>query len=862
MKVWSKRGWLAVGIGAGALLWGLSVPVATCAVGADGPWFELEAFLVEESARREAENLSPAMVPVSLLFGQSLGVEEVPRAVTLLTPAMLELLGMGGYEDLDRFGAGTQRINYFGLAGSAFVRGMRAGTYFNGMLRAYQRNEMPMSFGALEGMEIIKGPVPAGFSPTLVGGGVNQRPKSPFYADRYGEIGLGLGSWDEWTATLDYGAALLLAGRPAAYRVSYNHAAADRYYRNVPSGYDSLYTGLTVRLAERQRLFVAAEFYDYRSSEIPGINRPTAELIRTGEYVIGEPPELTGAAWGGRTVRPLLEFPLNLTVNPSLHALAVPGEVARQRIAPHLLDKMRDLRDPAVLASVYAVRDAAEIPPFAQGLRDAAQALLQQVDIRPQDAYLYTQDYFDAGGEALTVQLPRDRVLADPGDRANSRNFLLFAELESQLDPDSRLVSKLFLERLYTDKYSTYGFAFKTSQWVANFRSEWQRSYGSGRDHLAAGVDLRFSRAEVYQDFDAEPFSRRDLSRDWISANTIVAAGGMRGPNGLNFWSTFSTASTASDLWQAAAYAGGSKALGSRWTVHHGLRAELAYWETGLPDRVERASAEQRAARRASGTTFLYSAHLNPVLQLARGWWSYGTVQFSKAIAAGDGGSISGKANFTDAELFEIGLKTKLADGRFFSSLAAFHWDQSTYSSRDAYAQPLRARGLEWELSWAVQPHLTLLAAANWQQVFYRSDVLGFGAIPQDSTGWALNAGILNATGGRLAPNNPDMRVAGLPERTAHLYVVAQLSPAWRLMAGPLWRDGFYHDMQHALRIPGHVIWTAQLRFDAARWWASLRVENLFDHAYWIGHEPVFAAGTLILQGEPRSFHLRLGYRF
>ena len=68
--------------------------------------------------------------------------------------------------------------------------------------------------------------------------------------------------------------------------------------------------------------------------------------------------------------------------------------------------------------------------------------------------------------------------------------------------------------------------------------------------------------------------------------------------------------------------------------------------------------------------------------------------------------------------------------------------------------------------------------------------------------------------------------------------------------------------MQHAMRIPSYVLWTAQLRYDAGNWWARLHVENLFDKEYWIGQEPVFSAGTLILQGSGRRWQATAGYRF
>ena len=823
---------------------------------------ELEAFIVEETARTQLETLSPLTMRVDSLFGGDRTVLEIPRSVTVLSPELMELLDIDSYSALDKFGAGTQRANYFGLAGSAFIRGARAGTYFNGMLRAYQRNEMPMGFGALEGLEVIKGPVPSGFSPTLVGGAVNQRPKSPYFDKARGSVEIGIGSWNEYSLHLDYGAPLILNGKPAAYRLSYTGHRSDRFYENVPHDYDSFYGSVKMKLSSNNRLTFGGELYNFRSSEIPGINRPTEELIRNRQYVIGEPANLTSPEWGGTVVRPLLQFPFSLAVNPQLFALAIPGELARSQIDPALLGTMLNLNDQSTIDALYTSRPVSEVPGFAAWAIGPVNDFLAQVDKSPQDAYVYTPGYFAAGGQALTTTLPSDRVLADPDDKADSKSIIFFADLESLIDSETRLLSRFFFEDLTTRKASTYGFAFNSDQTILNGRTEWQRSFADPSSYLSLGLDIRYTRAHVLQDFDAEPFSRRDLSLDRISRNSIVIAGGQRNPDGLNNWSSFGTASISSDLLQTGLYAGGSWKLLEALEFHYGARLENASWEVSLPAEVEQVSAERRAAYANRGEETLWQVHLNPQLELLPGVVLYGAIQLGKALAPGDGGTVSGEDSFTDVELYEAGIKTSLLDGNLFSTLSAYHWDQATFSTRDASARPLRAKGVEWELTWSPVQNLTILSSITAQRVYLRTATLGFGALPQDEEGWALNGGILNATGGRSAPDNPDMVFAGVPEVSAHLYAAWELPGGFQISGGPIWRDGYYHDMQRAFKIPGYVLWSAQLSYDAGDWWVRLNLENLFNADYLIGQEPVFSAGTLILQGQERQFNLSAGMRF
>ncbi len=824
--------------------------------------FELEAFIVEETAQTQPETLFPTTVSIDSAFGENLTVLEIPRGITVLSPALQELLQIDSYESLDRYGAGTQRLNYFGLAGSAFLRGSKAGTYFNGMLRAFQRNEMPMSFGALDGLEIVKGPVPAALSPTLVGGAVNQRPKQPFFDRARGSIELEMGSWNQRQVQIDYGAPLMLLGKPAAYRISYTGHRSDRYYRNVPNDFDSLYGAAKFKLSDQHRLFVGGEIYDFRSSEVPGMNRPTPELIDTGRYVTGEPALLTGPAWGDTVVRPLLTFPYNYSLNPSLFALAVPGELARNTLSPHLLDTMLDLNDPQVLEQLYAPVPRSAVPGFAAWGYDQAVDWLAQVEIQPQDAYVYTPAYFAAGGTALTQLLERNRVLADPQDKADSRDYIAFADLESMLENGDKLLTRFFIEDLSTEKASTYGFAFNSDQTVVQGKLEYHPVLASDKHQFTSGLDIRFTDAQVLQDFDAEPFSRRDLSKDTISTNTVVRAGGMADPQGANLWSSFSTASLDSQLLQSAVYINGSYQVSEPLRIHYGARLENAAYTVSLPDEVDNPSPGAADSIARNDDECLWQVHLNPEWQVLPGIHLYGALQVGKALAPGDGGTVSGTDSFTDVELFEGGLKGLLADGRLYFSLSGYHWDQATFSTRDASARPLRAKGFELEMTYAVSDKLTILGAFTAQRIHLRTDVLGFGAIPQSEQGWALNGGILNAAGGRSAPDNPEMIFAGLPEVTANLHAVWQATGRLQISAGPIWRDGYFHDMQRALRIPSYMLWAAQVRYDTDSWWLRLHVDNLFDEAYWIGQEPVFSAGTLILQGSARRWQITCGLNF
>lgn len=814
-------------------------------------FFDLGTFIVEESAALMGDSLSPLAGSTSA-FGEGLLVQEVPRSLSLLTPETLETFGIRDFDDLASYGAGTQRINYFGLPGIPVLRGSRAGVYFNGMLRAFQRNEMPTSFGSTEGLEVVKGPAPAHLTPTLVGGYVNLLPKSPFFERTRGSLQLEVGEYDHTFTQLDFGGPFQMGPRPAAYRVSLSAQRSESYYQHIENDFESAYLALKVKLGRHLRLFTGGEYYDFRSSEVPGINRPTQQLIDSGEYVIGEPALLTSPAYGDTVIRPLMEFPNTLRINPALHALAIPGDIARERIPAELRALMLDLNDPATVANLYTAS------------RPELNELLAQTGLPLQDAYVYTPAYLAAGGEVLTEKIDPRNILADPDDKADARNFIWFADLESSAGADWTWENKTFVEGLETEKYSTYGFAFESEQFVAADRLTFTRQLGFLDTRLSLGGELRGTYASVVQDFDAEPFSRRDLTRDSISPNSVVIAGPQRGEDGQNLWSTFGGASEQSHLYQAATFVSADSHLGERLRVFYSLRAENAWWRVGLPGKVDQASPEQRAARERNGDEFLLSGSLNPVFTLVEGLNLYGAVQLGRALAPGDGGTVSGPDSFTDVELYEVGLKASLLDQHLFTTLSAYYWAQSVFSSRDNEARPLRGRGVEWELTYTGPEGLSVITAFTAQRVELAGDAVGFGAVyfGEPEAHWALNGGILSGDSARDLSRNPDQALAGFPELSASLLVHYRHSSGFGGAAGPIWRDRYWHDIERNLRLPSHVLWTASLFYGGERWEFRATVENLFDEEYWIGQDPIFAANTLVTPGTPRTWRASATYKW
>lgn len=786
----------------------------------------LEKFIITESHARREGDVLPTSRPVDSVFGTGASVFDLPRAVTVVTPELMRRFDLQSLGDLGRIGAGTQVANYFGIAGAPNLRGVKGIVFFNGMARAYQRNEMPVSFGSLEALDIVKGPAPSHLGPVPEGGYVNFIPKSPYFDRARGSLTVTVGSYNHERAQLDYGAPLLLGTRPAAYRISLTAQKSDSYWKNVGNDYVSAYAALKLRLAENVSLFTGAEYYDFHSNENPGWNRVTQALIDRGEYIIGEPQNIVSAAWGGIADRSRIEFPGSTVGQPAnFRALILPAATAEARIVPSLLALMEDRRG-------------------------------------TDGGYRYTQAYFDAGGTALTQKIDGSTVLSDPTDFADARDFLWFMDVVSTRATDRTVTWKSLLEHVHTNKHSSYGYGVETEQLVLeNKLLLEQRGLPLADTTLTSGASLRYTYGWIVQDFAAEPFNRRDISRPDISANSRVPAGGDLDPSGRNLWSTTIGGSTESDLWQSAAFATAHTQWSARFATIASARAEFASFDADLPKQVGRATAAQRLAAMREGENSHGAGALSAIWRAQEHVNLYASYQHGTALQPGQGGTVNSKSNFARAELKELGAKFSLLNDRLFASLSGYEWSNARFNDRENRAERLRGRGAELDLTWAPTDHLSLIASTGSQRVF-RVDPLGFRARYGTAARIALESGSFDAGVTPTPPLNPQLIYPGSPESQAKLDVAWQASRAWGASIGATWSHAFYHNFERTLVLPESLVWRASVHWRNGPITVRLSGENIFNADYFLSADPLFSHNDLVTKAPGATGKLTVGWEF
>lgn len=793
---------------------------------ASGGVTELQKFIVSETAANSAGGLMPTSRPSDSVFGSAKSVMEIPRSVTVLTPELMQKLGVRNFDDIARVIPGGERPNYYGVPGTPHIRGDFAGTFFNGMQRAFQRNEMPTSFGSLDGMDIVRGPAPGYFGPTQGGGYINFLPKSPYYDKFRGSLRTTVGTDDYFNTQLDVGGPLLAFGKPMAFRISLTSQNADSYYKNVKNDYVSLYSALKARLAPGLSLFTGAEYYSYKSNENAGWNRVTQDLLDNGNYLVGEVSNRTSAAAGGFVLPGAIPF------------IGFSGAAA------------------TVGGAQFDNSGGAIIPPasYVATLTPALRALLSPLGE-------YTAAFFNAGGKALTAKIDGDTVLADAGDFADAKNFLYFADLVSTRSNTLTFKNQLIIDWIETEKVSSYGYAFAMKQFIIEDKIIAEQKFSGFLASLTSGGSVRYSFAHQLQDFAAEPFSRRDISQPQISTNSVILTGPQRPITGdtRNLWSQGSD----TDLYQLALFSVGELKFSEAFSTYFSLRVEGASFTNTVPNSYERNA--RRGQEIASGGKNYYMASLNPIYKISPTLSVYASGLYGTALTPSQGGNVSSEANFGETGLAEGGIKASLLDNSLFAAVSVYHSTRKRFNNFTNAQDGLRSKGVEFEATWKVTPRFSLIAnfGAKETQLITRPG-FRFGATQNYYT--PLLAGGLyvdfgDATG-LIAKNNPKGLFAGSPQSSANLFASFDFGNGFEIAGGPRIRSSYYHNYERTLRLPSTVIWSGNVAYNRGPIQVLLELSNITSEDYFNGSDPIFAANTIITKAPPIQGKLNFTYRF
>jgi outer membrane receptor protein involved in Fe transport len=239
----------------------------------------------------------PSSAPTNSVFGDEMSVQDTPRSVSVLSSQLVNDLNINGPLDFVEGVSGTSTLDQFGGANVVDIRGEAAEVFQNGIRRTERSDGMPLSFNAIEGFDVVKGPASVDYGAgSLVGGYVNFVTKRPNFEDFSGVVDYTYGEFGEQKAQIDITGPF--DDGKAAYRFSDEEDYENTYYNNVYFHMNDFYGALSFKPNSHIRFDFNTDFHLARYVENPGLNRVTQELVTDHLYYAG-PAEINGVVKQG-----------------------------------------------------------------------------------------------------------------------------------------------------------------------------------------------------------------------------------------------------------------------------------------------------------------------------------------------------------------------------------------------------------------------------------------------------------------------------------------------------------------------------------------------------------------------------------
>lgn len=280
-----------------------------------------------------------------------------------------------------------------------------------------------------------------------------------------------------------------------------------------------------------------------------------------------------------------------------------------------------------------------------------------------------------------------------------------------------------------------------------------------------------------------------------------------------------------------------------------------------------------RIERRSTDYTDSSGLDLGPLETMLGGEiaWSHtfndrtrGYVSLSRGYKAGGfnlGLVPAGRREFGEEAMtsFEVGAKSKFADGKIYLNTAVFFNDRNDQQVETSFqlnpndpasfvfftdnAAKGRTIGLEADLRWFVNDALELNATLGLLQAEFDEFVT-----PQVSISGRDQAHAPNYTAA----------IGGVYRHSSGLFARVDVAA----------KDDFYFDVSHNQRSQSYSVTNLRLGYETQDWTAQIWIRNVFDERYavrgfYFGNEPPdFPNALFIRQGDPRHIGLTLNRRF
>jgi len=732
------------------------------------------------------QQILPTSRPFNSVFGTNDNIVDVPRNVTIISRQQLSDIAISDVLDFSKLTSSAFTTTNFGAPANASIRGQSADLFINGVRARITSNGNGLPLD-FNSVESVN----------IVKGPATAVQGTSMYVGGFIDLITKRPYFDAPKTTVSYTIGsyntnkwMLDTGGPIsqqlAYRFSYSGENSEGYFTDGHKRTHSIYGALTFRPSDRYELFLTAQAFIASYTENWGVNRVTQNLIDNGMYTTG--------------------------ININNGANATPSDAQNSE---HVLDS----------GNIMAW-----------------------------------------GPE---VKLNRHLRLLKPGDNSNGNEFVVQAIQKVNISDKLELKNTSIFSYTKRDTLSSYYYneVIDPSMFAEN-RSEF--IFDLGAIDLNTGVDLRWQRTKAYDDYFFEPANVWDLTKDHAYINVYNSPafyGRFIGqpipgwpdryatPGVINGDTNDSRATT------VGPFAQGSWDINDKLTIKAGGRVDFFHAWVREPLTPYLVGGDGSRSINVSIPNYNGSIIFKPTTNSS----VYFTYNKSKNTsgAVGNGGGITGwaedgnggyfldKENFLQpSELFELGTKYSLADGKVFLNFAVYDQKRTAKATSSTVIQQFKYKGFESEVNF--QPNKRLYATLSYSYIDAESSAPFHYGLFGGAT--ELPPGNANGT----VPIGTVTRVSGLPSHLFNALISYKFANGFGVNANTVVTGPINNNVAGNLVIPTQYTLDLGASYTTKQWEYRLTVLNATDEENWSPPNAVYGNGSILaLPGTQLQFTVK-----